>query len=267
MRRTIRSKTSPGAVRRTALNAVFPTLFLGLMLTAGAQDVPLPRAETLFEQFIQKTGGQAVYDRIQNRLTKSTMKLSLPSITAEVTSLVTRSGLYRVVVDSQDIGKIEFGSDGRTVWDFNPMSGPQIREGRERSRFQHLYSLDLPARWRKVFKSVECTGLEVIEGKPAFKVVAVSLDDYSPVYYFEQTSGFLIKIEYPMETAVGPGVQEIFLSDYQTAGGILYPHVQKRREQVREMDLTFTSIEYNVVIPENAFTLPEAIKRIAGPGR
>jgi hypothetical protein len=33
------------------------------------------------------------------------------------------------------------------------------------------------------------------------------------------------------------------------------------------MDLTFTSVEYNVVIPENAFTLPEAIERIAGPGR
>jgi len=260
MKRTTCRKTISGFL-------AFFLVSLGLMLKAGAQNTPWPKAEALFDSFTEKTGGQAAYHKIQNRRTISTMQLSVPPIAGEVTTYSTKSGPYHVSADLRAMGKAEYGSDGRTVWEINPVLGPQIKEGAERSRFLCLYGLDIPARWRLVFKKVECTGLETVEGKPAFKVVAVSLDDYPLTYYFDQASGLIVKIEYPQETLAGQGSQEVLLGDYRLADGILFPHFQKRLEQGREMTLIFKSIEHNVTLPENMFTLPEAIIKIAGLGK
>jgi hypothetical protein len=251
---------------RTALWA-FLLLILGAKLAAEGQAPPLPKAESLLDAFVEKSGGRAVFDKIANRQTTSTMKLSVLPAPAEVTTILTKAGPFRVVVNSQAFGKMEFGSDGRTVWEINPMSGPKIYEGMESKRFQFLYSLDLPMRWREVFKKVECTGLETIEEKPAFKVQAVSLEDYPVTYYFDQGSGLLAKIEYPMETTIGQSLQEIFLRDYRSVNGTLFPYIQIRRELGREMTLTFKSVEHNVEIPEDRLALPEAIRKISKTGK
>ena len=249
----------------------FLLLILGATLAAAGQNTgqtpPLPKAESILDAFVEKSGGRAVFDKIINRRTTSTMKLSVLPAPAEVTTIVTKAGPYRCVVNSQAFGKVEFGSDGRTVWEINPMTGPKIYEGMESKRFQFLYGLDLPMRWREVFKKVEYTGLETVEERPAFKVQAVSLDDYPVTYYFDQASGLLVKIEYPMETTIGQSLQEIFLLDYRSVGGTLFPYLQIRRELGREMTLTFKSVEYNAEIPEGTFALPEAIRKISKTGK
>jgi len=242
-------------------------LILGAKLAAAGQSSHLPKAESLLDAFVEKSGGRAVFDKIANRRTMSTMILSVLPGPAEVTTILTKAGPYRVVVDSQAIGNIEYGSDGRTVWEINPMAGPQIKQGLEKKRFQCLYGLDLPMRWREVFKKVECMGLETIEDKPAFKVTAVSLDDYPVTYYFDQASGLLVKIEYPIETAIGRSLQEIILRDYRSVDGILFPYFQIRRELGREMTLTFKSVEHNVELPEGTLALPEAIWKISKTGK
>ncbi len=246
-------------------------LILGATLAAAGQIAgqtsPLPKAESILDAFVEKSGGRAVFDKIANRRTTSTMKLSVLPAPAEVTTILTKAGPYRVVVDSQAIGKVEYGSDGRTVWEINPMSGPKIWEGTESKRFQFLYGLDLPMRWREVFKKVKCTGLETVEERPTFKVQAVFLDDYPITYYFDQVSGLLVKIECPMDTTIGTSLQEVFLRDYRTVAGTLFPYLQIRRELGREMTLTFKSVEYNVEIPEGRFALPEAIRKISKTGK
>jgi len=256
-----------GRKRGRAGWAAFSLLILGTAIAHARQTAPLPKAESLLDAFVEKSGGRAVFDNIANRRTRSTMKLSVLPAPAEVTTILTKVGPYRVVVDSPTIGVIEFGSDGRTVWEINPISGPKIWEGMESKRFQFLYGLDLPMRWREVFKKVECTGIETVAEKTAFKIQAVSLGDYPVTYYFDRASGLLVKIEYPMETTTGPGLQEIILSDYRTVDGTLFPYLQIRRELGREMTLTFKSVEYNVDIPEGALALPEAIRKISKTGQ
>lgn len=255
-------------LRRSATARKVLALFFMMVfpIMAEKQHDPLPKAKTLFENYIKKTGGQAAYDQIRNRLTKSVMQMSIPAMSAEVTSQLTRSGPYHVSVDSP-MGKIEYGSDGQTVWETNPMSGPRIREGQERLRFLSLYGLDLPARWRQAFKKVICTGKETIDGKSAFRIEAFTRTDFQLTYYFDQTSGLLVKIELPMETMAGKGIQEILLGDYRRVDGILFPHSQVRKEAGREMNITIKSVTHNVEIPANEFALPEAVRKIAGSGQ
>jgi len=134
-------------------------------------------------------------------------------------------------------------------------------------RFKILYGLDLPIRWREVFKKVEYGGLEPVGGKLAFKIQALTLEDFPVAYYFDQDSGLLVKIEYSLELATGPSLFTVLLSDYRSAGGILFPFTQVRREAGREMSLTFKSVEFNVEIAPDAFALPEAIQKLQKAGQ
>lgn len=240
---------------------------LVLGANAAAQTNPLPTAESILDAYAAKCGGREALARISNRRTTATLKMAVMPVPGEVTSTVTKAGPYRVVVETPGLGRIEYGSDGRTIWEINPMSGPRIWEGQAGQRFKILYGLDLPIRWREVFKKVEGAELATVGGKPAFKVQALTLEDYPVAYYFDQASGLLVKTEYSVELATGPSLSTVLLSDYRPVDGILFPFTQVRREVGQEMSLTFKSVEFNLELPQETFALPDAILKLQKAGK
>jgi hypothetical protein len=237
-------------------------IFMVVTLKAQTKHQQLPKAEDLFGTFVEKTGGQEAYDRICNRLTKSKMEMSSLGISGKTTAYATNSGQYYISVDSTQVGKLEFGSDGKTVWDINPVMGSKVRTEMDRLRYRCLYSLNLPAKWRTAFRKIECTGIDTIQGQPAYKVIAVNNEDYQMSIYFDLNSGLIVKTELPLKTLAGPGNMEIFYSEYEVMDGISYPRVQRSIEQGREMTRTLYSVEHNIVVPEGTFVLPDIIKKI-----
>lgn len=257
-------------LKKMSLTAFF-VIILGAVpggaARAAGQTSSLPKAESILDAFVEMSGGREAVDRITNRRTTATMTMSILPGPSKVTTYVTASGAFRCTVDSPAVGRIEYGSDGTTVWEIVPAIGPRIKEGMERMRFQSLYGLDLPARWRTSFKSVECAGLETVGDRPAYKVVAVKPDGYTITYFFDRETGLPVKIFYPMETALGLSAQEILLDDYEAAAGTIFPCRQVRKESGREMTLTFTGVEYNVDVPEGTFALPEAVLKLKSSGK
>jgi len=267
-----KSKTGESRAPRGRIAAGASILLVFLAIGAVREDAsqtapPLPKAESLLDSFVEKAGGRAVFEKIVSRRTTAELKMSVMPVPGEVMSTTTKAGPYRVVVDTKAIGRIEYGSDGPVVWEINPVTGPRILEGSEARRYRLLNGLDLPMRWREIFKKVECTAIVPVADKPAFQVQALSLEDYPVTYYFDQVSGLLVKIEYPMETLAGPGKQEIFLSDYRAVNGVLFAHLQVRREAGREMTLVFKIVEYNIDIPEGTLALPDAIRKLGRIGK
>ncbi len=261
-------KIEPRTRRMGRITAAAILLILAAGLGLASQNVPpLPKAESILDTFVEKAGGRAAFEKIVSRRTKAELKMPLLAEPGEVTVLVTKAGPYRSVVDTKAIGRFEYGCNGPVVWDINPISGARILEEGEARRFRFLYGLDIPMRWREFFKKVECLGIVRVADKPAFQVQALSHDDYAVTYYFDQASGLLVKIEYPMQTLTGPGKQEIFLNDYRAVSGVLFPYLQVRREAGREMTLTFKSVDYNVEVPEDTLALPEAIRKLSRTGK
>jgi hypothetical protein len=260
------SAGTTGRSRRSGAGWVAMALLV-LGAGAAAQTASQPTAEAILDGYAAKAGGREVFLGIGNRRTTAVLKMAMMPAPGEVTSVTTKAGPYRVVVETPGFGRIEYGFDGRTVWEINPVSGPRIWEGPAGQRFKVLYGLDLLIRWRDVFKKVERAGLEPVGGKPAYKIRALTLEDFPVSYYFDQASGLLIKIEYALELATGPSLSTVLLSDYRPAGGILFPFTQVRREAGREMTLTFKSVEFNIEIPGEDFALPEPIQKLLKAGQ
>jgi hypothetical protein len=247
------------------VSLVLSLLALALSLNISAQISNLPKAETLFATFVEKTGGEKAYDQIQNRVTVSKMVMANPPLSGIVTSTIAKAGKYYISIDSTAIGKLENGSNGKIIWDINPVLGPKIREGHDRSRLLCVSSLNLPAQWKTAFKRIDCTGIDTIEGKQAYKVEVTNMENYSFSYYFDKESGLIVKIELPIESLAGQSIQEIFLGNYKMVDGIQFPYTQKRIEQGREMKLTYIIVKHNVDIPEKTFMLPDRIQKIINP--
>lgn len=245
-------------------------LLMGAALAAGpsASQTQAPRKpEAILDAYVQKCGGRAAFEKIVTRRTTSTGSMAMLPAPFDVTSIVATNGRFHVVVKSASIGTIEYGSDGRTVWEINPLAGPQVKRGGEAQRFRALYDLNGLMRWRETFKKVDYLGEATVDGKLALKVAATAQDDYVITYYFDRASALLLMMESPVETATGPSVAEVRFGDYRPVDSVLFPFRQVRKGAGPEMTLTFKTVENNADIPDSEFSLPQAIARIAGGGK
>jgi len=245
-------------------------LSLGAVLPAdraAGQTPTASKAEAILDAYVEKCGGRAAFEKIVSRRTTSTASMSMLPAPMDVTTVTATNGRFHTVIKSASVGTVEYGSDGRTVWEINPLVGPQVKKGADEHRFRLFYNLNSLVRWRETFKKVEYLGEATVDGKPALKVAAAVQDDYVVTFSFDQASALLLMMESPVETATGRSVEETRYGDYRRVDGILFPFRQVRKGLGPEMTLTFKTVEYNADIPDSEFSLPEVIARIAGGGK
>ena len=226
------------------------------------EDEALPTAEKILDGYIKATGGLDAYEKIQNRVTKGTMEFSGAGITLSVTSYEARPNKSYIVIESDAMGKIESGADGNVVWENSAMTGPQVKEGKERAERLRLSTFDRMIYWRNAFKKIECTGIETIEGIPCYKVVGIAEDGDEEVYFYDKETNLLVKSVITAESAMGTVKMDLYPGKLEKVDGILLPKEIKYVGMGMERLAKVTSIEHNVEMPKDRFALPAAIQAI-----
>ena len=262
--------THPEDTMLKKAGSILLLLSLGAVLSAdraAGQTPTASKAEAILDAYVEKCGGRAAFEKIVTSRTTSTASMPMLPAPMDVTAVTARDGRFHRVIKSASIGTIEYGSDGRIVWEINPLTGPQVMKGADEHRFRLLYDLNTLARWRETFKKVEYLGEATLDGKPAFKVAAALHDDYVVTFSFDQASALLLMMECPVQTATGRSVEESRYGDYRPVDGMLFPFRQVRKGMGPEMTITFKTVEYNVDVPDGEFRVPDVIARIAGGGK
>jgi len=235
-------------------------LFCGMSAAKAAlQDAP-PKAETILDGYVEATGGMAAYDKIDNRVTKSTMEIAGTGIKISLTLYQAKPLKAYSVVESTVTGKIESGIDGEVVWEVSATSGPKIKEGKERENQLHLNRMDRFAYWRQAYQKVETVGVEEVSGKSCFKVTATPAAGPVQTLYFDPETHLVIKIATTIEIPQGTIPVESSFSDYQATHGVLLPRKSVMKVATQERIVTVQSIEQNVELPTDRFDAPKEIK-------
>jgi hypothetical protein len=225
-------------------------------------DEALPTAEKILDGYVTATGGLSAYEKIQNRVTKANMEITGAGITLSMTSYEARPNKSYIIVESDAIGKIETGTDGNVVWENSAMTGPQVKEGKERATMLRLSTFDRMIYWRNAFKSIECTGVETIEGTPCYKVVGISDDGDEEVFFYDKETNLLVKSIMTVESAMGTVKMDLYPGNLEKVDGILLPKEIKYVGMGMERFVRVSSIEQNVKLPSDRFALPAAIQAI-----
>src|SRR5690242_14406954 len=147
-------------------------LLLGCFAVAlPAAEEPLPPAEKIIDRYIEVTGGKAAHEKVKSAIV--TMKMSMPAqgMTMGITSYVVNPNKHYVSVEVPGVGTMEEGSDGNVAWSKNPMMGPRLKEGEEKEIAFRSNAMDKDLKWRQYYTKAETTGMDNVDGKPAYKVV------------------------------------------------------------------------------------------------
>jgi len=253
------------ALRSRLMTFTLPTLVLAGLLgpsLAAAQDEKLPKAATILDKYVEATGGKAAYAKIKNRVVKSTLTIPAQGLKLNMTIYSARPDKMYVLTESEALGKIEKGCDGEVAWEVNMMTGPQLKEAEERALMLRSATFNASVHWRKLYKKVECVGIETVNEKPCYKIVLTPEIGDPETQHYDKQSNLLVKTEINLKLPMGNIPLESYSSEYKAIDGVLYAHKQRALVMGTERLMTTESIKHNVEMPKDRFKLPAEIQEL-----
>jgi outer membrane lipoprotein-sorting protein len=232
---------------------------------AGAEEPrpkeKLPSGKEVLQRSIEAIGGKEKLAKIQNRVAEATMEIKDLGIKGTLTVYQARPNKMYTKVEIEGVGSVEQGTDGKVVWELNPMTGPRVKQGEERAAmllFSHFDESEL----LDLYEKVECVGEEKVEGEACYKVVCTPKDAPPFTTYYSQASGLPVKAVVTFPHQFGKIEIENLTSDYKEVDGILLPHHTVEKAMSVESHATLTSYKHNVKLPDDRFDPPAEIKAL-----
>jgi len=220
----------------------------------------LPKAETLLDKYVEATGGKAAYEKNRNTVSTGAMDFAAMGLKGTLTAYKAAPDKSYVEVDIAGVGKIQEGSNGTVAWSLSAMQGPHLKEGEERTSALQLARYDADVRWRDMYKTVETTGVETVDGKECYKVALTPKEGSPSTRFYDKQSGLMIKTIMTVKSPMGEVTVEALASDYRKEGDLLVPHKMTQKTMGQEFTLALETIKYNVDIPKDRFDLPKEIQ-------
>jgi hypothetical protein len=241
------------------MKSLIPVILLGIYAVA-ASTAELPSGAEVMDKHVEKSGGKAAYDNINNRVVKLTFEMPAQGFQMPMVISTAKPNNVYVVGEAEAIGKIERGVSGDVAWEKNPMMGASVKKGQERVDMLRESQFDKFAYWQKVYDKVECVGIEEKNGSKSFKVILTPKDGTPQTVYFDCETYLLTRHEVTMETQMGKLPTVTLFSDFKKVDGLMIPHKIEQEIMSRQQVMTVTSVEHNVELPETIFAVPEDIK-------
>ena len=234
----------------------------GLAISAQAQaPAPgdLPKAETVLDQYIEATGGKAAYEKVKNRKTSGTIELAGAGLKGTVQATQAAPNSLVVVTEFGPAGKMVQGTDGQSAWMLSPVLGDRLLEGEEKAAFLFQAMFNKEARWKEAYPKVECTGVEDVNGKPAFKVVLTPKTGKPVTRFYDKASHLQVKEMVTQATPMGEITVEMFPGDYKKVDGILTPFSVTQKVVGQSIEIKMTEVQQNVDLPPDTFKKPASL--------
>ncbi|MFO7915273.1 MAG: hypothetical protein R6U43_06230 [Candidatus Krumholzibacteriales bacterium] len=220
----------------------------------------LPPAEEVIESYIEATGGREAYARIDNIMTTGKFEMPDQGMVMNITSYNARPNLMYAVIESPQLGKIERGVSREGVaWENSMMTGPSIKEGKEKRQMLNDALIDRMIRWKDIYSKAENKGIEEVDGKECYKVVFTTKSGNAETSYFDRESGLLVKTEKIVHSQMGDMPSVAAIGDYRETDGILTSFVTEVTLMGQTRKITLEKIETNIELPDTLFDLPEEI--------
>lgn len=227
-----------------------------------ADATAMPTAEAILEKFIEKTGGRATYEKMQNRLTKGAVDFAAQGIKGTSTTYQARPNKLATIIDFPQFGKQQQGTDGTDAWEMS-MMGPRLLEGEELATALRQAAFNSELRWKELYKEAKVVGVEDVNGKGAYKLELVPQGEgLKTTQFFDKESGMLVK---SVTIAKGPAGElplESIPDDWRDIDGIKIPFKTTVSAGVTNFTVILEEVKHNIEIPADTFAMPEEVKKL-----
>ncbi len=219
-------------------------------------------AAKVLDRYIEVTGGKSAYEAVRNRVMKGTMELVEMSIKGPMTSYASAPNLSYTEMELMGMGKMRRGSDGKVIWDINPMRGARIMKGEEAEFAERETIFNAELQWRKIYPTVENLGEEKEGETSYYKIKLTPKSGPAMTHFYNVDTGLLDKMKFTAATQMGDIPVEVFIEDYRKIGDLLISHKTTQKVAGQTMRITMESIELNAKLAPDRFALPDEIKAL-----
>ena len=244
----------------TTLRLIGPALaLLAMAAPAFAQD-DLPTAEEVMNKYIEATGGAGAYEKLSSRKITGTVEIVAAGVKGDLTIYQQAPDKLLSTLDFEGIGEVVQGTDGEVAWAEDPNTGDRVLEGAEKADFLRESTFNSELKWKELYKTVEVTGKEDVDGTSCYVVVMTPEEGQPETTYLAVDSGLMVKTKTVQTSPLGDQPVEVSVSDYREVDGVKIPFTSTIRVLQQEIKMSFENVEHNVEIPEGTFDVPESVK-------
>lgn len=234
--------------------------FQGPVLAQKEQGKDLPKADTLMDGYVKKTGGKEAYDKIKTWIVKA--NFAFAGVNGDATIYGAAPNKMYLGMMLQGIGKVEAGSDGKVFWEKNPITGPKLHnEDKSKEMFPGV-DFGGDVNWKQQYKSYETEALEKVDGKELYRVKLVEKKGDPEYRYFDKGTGLVVKMKKAMKSELGNFTMDVDISEYKKVGDLLIPHKVNANMLGQNVKVTLTDVQLNAEIPKGTFDLPNEVKEL-----
>ncbi len=227
---------------------------------ARAQAPPdLPKAETVLDQYVEATGGKAAYEKIKNRTASGTIEIAGAGIKGTIKMKQAAPNQMIVVTDLGPLGQTTQATDGKSAWMLSPLLGDRLLEGEEKEAFVFSALFHRDVHWKEAYQKVECTGIEDVDGKPAYKVVVTPKVGKPITQFYDKASHLQVKELATQKSPMGEIAVEVYPGDYKKVDGILMPYSVTQKVLGQPVEIKMTEVKQNVNLPADTFKRPASL--------
>lgn len=230
---------------------------------AYAQNEALPPAAELIERSIDALGGRDAFAGLKNRKMTGSFLLNQPPSNGTFIIHEAAPRFRQSVMDSVATGRMENGTNGEICWQITPL-GPRILDGAEKRMCLREARFNPALHWKELYEKAECTGIEEVEGRRCYRVVATPAGEDAEVTHYDCESFVPRKATMTVDGPMGKMQLEQLLEDYRRVDGILMPHKvrQLNRTFGQSVEIRFERIEHNVKMPDDVFAPPQSVQQL-----
>jgi hypothetical protein len=232
---------------------------------AGAQGAPatpaLPDAKTLLAKADQAMGGRAAMDKHSSLHQTGTITIAVANISGALEIWRAKPTQFVQKQTLGPLGEVSTGYSGGVAWGVSSQAGPQLLDGDAATEIKNTADFFADFFDPSKVKSAETVGLVDFEGKKAYEVKLVRLNDTESRNFFDATTGLRIG-QSSRVSMQGQTVEQVaVIGEYKEFGGLKIPTKIVRKLGMADVVLEVTAVEFDKVEP-TVFELPDSVKAI-----
>src|ERR1700730_16524950 len=221
----------------------------------GAVPADAPTAEQIFAKYVDALGGASAIGKLSTRVEKGTISLGGRQLPIDIFS---KTPGKRMTIIHLPNGDNITTYDGTSGWTSAP--GRPVRDipAPEAISARLEGDLQLPVRFKELAGDLKTAKPEKIGDRDAYVVSGLNAGEPMVKFYFDESSGLLLRMLRYVDSPLGRNPTQIDYSDYRNEGNVKMPSQRTIARPGTCFTIQIEQARSNVAVDDTKFAKPAA---------
>lgn len=250
---------------KKAIYYIFLVVGFAFSVSAQQEAVPakkeeappkLPQASDLVDKYVKAIGGKEAYEKLKTRKDSGTLQMPAMGISGTYEAMSAAPDKLYLKMSIAGFGDSIEGSDGKTVWSVNPLTGSRVKSGDELKQALIANNFYKDVKMKELYSRLETIRKDKVGEADVYVVKASNEGLPDDILYFDAETGYLLRTDMTAISPEGKQAVSTYYSDVREVSGIKLPFRYRMVMPQFEIIVSMEKVEFGVEVDEAKFSKP-----------